>query len=62
MREVKEVLGAATDRREILVIREEYENIYERLKKEVKNNDEIGGFAVTGHPGIGSYKCWFCLK
>ena len=48
MRELKEVLGAATDRREILVIREEYENIYERLKKEVKNNDEIGGFAVTG--------------
>ena len=62
MREVKEVLSAAAEHDDILVIREEYKKIYERLKTENENNNRVGGFAMTGHPGIGLYKCWFCLK
>ena len=59
MREVKELLGAAQDGGDILLIREEYENLYNQLKAMAEADAIIGGFAVTGHPGIGSYEYWF---
>ena len=62
MREVKEVLGANIDDDDILVIRQEYRDLYGVLETVAKTDARVGGFAVTGHPGIGSYECWFQSK
>ena len=54
MREIKSVLGAGSDTDDILVIREEYKTLLKVLETRKHR-----GVVVTGHPGIGSYECWF---
>ena len=52
--EIKEIFGAHSDSDDVLVIRDEYEQLFEAFEAM-----EDRGIIVTGQPGIGSYEYWF---
>lgn len=56
MRELKRALGSTTGTDDVLVVLNEYENLYQALEGDYKDATAI---VVTGHPGIGSYQSWF---
>jgi len=58
MRDIKRALKATSDQDDVLIIRNEYKQLYNLLESQ-KANTRFRGYVVTGQPGIGSSKCWF---
>jgi len=54
IRNIKIALKATSDRDDVLVIRDEYEQLYNLLERQ-EANSRFRGYVVTGQPGIGSY-------
>jgi len=58
MRDIKKALNATSDMDDVLVICDEFEQLYNLLERR-EATTQFRGYVVTGQPGIGSYECWF---